>query len=235
MIQICIIYKNRFIRFGNEQTKKETFMSKAFVYTELQASIPFNKVPWQEIGAEILKQPGFINKTWLAGIETNSVGGFYEFDSIENAKKFVTSYFPKEAKKLGSAQTTRIFDGSSVEQASRFLNSMHFGGQLNKTIGAFVYTEVQISVPFEKAPWMQLNPVLKSQPGLLHKTWLSGYQNNSVGGFYAFDSVENAKKFAIDYFPKEAAGLNAGFTTRIFDAAIVKQASSALKSPFVTK
>jgi hypothetical protein len=97
---------------------------------------------------------------------------------------------------------------------------------------AFVYTEVQLSVPFDQAPWRELNPVLLEQPGLLNKTWLSGVGNNSVGGMYAFDTIENAQRFARDYFPTEAARLNAAFTTRIFDAAVVEEASRAMRSPF---
>ena len=30
---------------------------------------------------------------------------------------------------------------------------------------AFVYTEVQISIPFEQVPWRELDPLLKQQPG----------------------------------------------------------------------
>jgi hypothetical protein len=100
-----------------------------------------------------------------------------------------------------------------------------------KTTKAFVYTEVQISVPFDQAPWRDLNPVLKAQPGLLNKTWLSGDKNNSVGGFYEFDSLENARKFAYDYFPEEARKIGAAFTTRVFDGSITEEASRYLNSP----
>ncbi len=205
---------------------------KSFVYTELQISVPFAAGPWREINPALLKQPGFRNKTWLAGVGNQSLGGLYEFDSIENAEAFVTGYFPSEARKFGVAQTTRVFDGSVVEEASRYLNSMHFGGQLGQEPGAFVYTEAQISAPFADAPWRVMNPILKEQPGLLHKTWLSGVHTQSVGGFYAFDTIANATRFATDYFPTEAAGLNVAYTTRIFDASLVKDASRPLSSPF---
>lgn len=206
--------------------------AKAFVYTELQISLLFGDVPWAELNEEIRKQPGFVNKTWLSGIGTSSVGGFYEFDSVENAKRFVTGYFPAEACKFGVAQTTRVFDGSVVEEASRFLNSLHYGGTLGPEPAAFLYTEVQVSVPFDAAPWRAMNPVLKAQPGLLHKTWLSGADNYSAGGFYAFDTIANATRFATDYFPTEAAGLNAAYTTRQFDAGPVADASRAMASPY---
>jgi len=206
--------------------------NKAFVYSELQISVPFANGPWQQINPVLLQQPGFRNKTWLAGLENHSLGGLYEFDSIEHAKQFVTGYFPAEARKYGVAQTTRVFDGDVVEEASRYLNSMHFGGQLGPQPGAFVYTEAQISAPFDQAPWREMNPILKAQPGLLHKTWLSGIHTHSVGGFYAFDTIANATRFVTDYFPTETAGLNVAYTTRLFDARVVIEASKPLNSPF---
>ena len=205
---------------------------KAFVYTELQISVPFNDAPWKEVNISLLQQPGLINKTWLSGTTNNSLGGFYAFESIEDAQKFVTGYFPGEAKKFGVAQTTRIFNAEIVEEASRDMNSVHFGADLKQKPGAFVYTEVQVNVPFDQAPWKEINPGLKTQPGILAKTWLSGLHNNTLGGLYAFDTIENAKEFAISAFPQEAAGLNAAFYTRVFDASVVEEASRELRSPF---
>lgn len=206
-------------------------MAKAFVYTELQNALAFEDAPWRALNPVILRQPGFRNKTWLWGVN-QSVGGFYEFDSIDNAKTFVTDYFPGEARKFGVAQTTRVFDGDVVEEASRFLNSVHFGGVVTRRPGAFVYTEGQISAPFAEAPWREMNPVLKAQQGLLHKTWLSGVHTNSVGGFYAFDTLENATRFVTDYFPTETKQLNVAYTTRIFDAGPVEAASRETHSQF---
>jgi len=205
---------------------------KAFVYTELQISVPFTDAPWKDVNVSLLEQPGLINKTWLSGTTNNSLGGFYAFESIEDAQNFVTGYFPTEAKKFGVAQTTRIFNAEIVEEASRDMNSVHFGGEIDQKPGAFVYTEVQVNVPFEQAPWKEINPGLKAQPGILAKTWLSGLHNNTLGGLYAFDTIENANAFALTAFPKEAAGLNAAFYTRVFDASVVEAASKELSSPF---
>jgi len=55
---------------------------------------------------------------------------------------------------------------------------------------AFIYTELQISLLFSQAPWREVNPTLLQQPGILNKTWLAGVGNHSLGGFYAFDSIE---------------------------------------------
>ena len=206
---------------------------KAFVYTEIQASVPFEQAPWREINRALKEQDGILNKTWLSGVNDLSVGGFYSFDSVENAQKFVTEYFPSETKSLGVAQRTLIFDAVAVEEASKEMDSVHFGAKNKQQPGAYVYTEVQLNaLPFDNAPWRALNPVLKQQEGILAKTWLSGLHTGTPGGLYAFDTIENAQKFAIDYFPTEAKQLNAAFTTRVFDANVVEEASREMNSPF---
>lgn len=206
----------------------------AFVYTEVQISVPFAEAPWKEVNAAIKSQPGFINKTWLSGVKTNSLGGIYTFDGVENAQKFVTGYFPKEAGGFGAAHNTRIFDANTVKDASVDMGSPHFGVAPAQKPGAFVYTEVQISVPFEKAPWRDRNPVLKQQSGLIAKTWLSGLHTNTLGGIDAFDTLENATAFALEAFPQTAAKMNAAFYTRVFDASLTEAASRDMNSPFYT-
>ncbi len=205
---------------------------EAFVYTEVQLSVPFSDAPWQAISDAIRQQPGFISKTWLSGLGNNSVGGFYSFDSIENAQKFVTGYFPGEARGLNAAHNTALFDATVVKEASLDLDSVHFGVTPRQKPGAFVYTQVQVSLPFDKAPWQARNPVLRQQPGLLAKTWLSGLHTNTLGGLDAFDTVENAQKFALNAFPAAAAGMKAAFYTRVFDASVTEEASRYLNSPF---
>lgn len=205
---------------------------EAFVYTEVQISVPFEKAPWQKINEAIKKQPGFLNKTWLSGISTNTLGGIYSFDTIDNARKFVTGYFPAEAAGFGAAHNTRIFDAVVSREASIDMASPHYGVKPAKQATAYVYTEVQVDIPFSKVPWKDRNPVLKKQKGLIAKTWLSGLNTNTVGGIDAFDTMENAKEFALNTFPGVAKKMNAAFYTRIFDGAIVEQASRDMKSPF---
>lgn len=217
---------------AQQSPKEKAMSSKAFVYTEVQISVPFDKAPWKQVNDAIKKQPGFINKTWLSGVNTNSLGGIYSFDSIENAQKFVTGYFPEEAGGFGAAHNTRIFDASVVKDASIDLNSPHFGAIPSQKPGAFVYTEVQVNLPFEKAPWKDRNPVLKQQQGLLAKTWLSGLHTNTIGGIDAFDTLENARTFALNAFPQTAKKMNAAFYTRVFDASQTEEASRDMYSPF---
>jgi len=199
---------------------------KAYVYTELQFAPVFQDVPWEDMNPNLKKIPGLLSKTWLSGTD-NSPGGFYVFDTIEHAQNFVRDVFPKEAASFGVAQTTRIFDAEQTEKASRDMGSVYYFGPNGQEPGAFVYTEVQINaLPFDqKVNWLERNPVLKTQPGLLSKTWLSGQNTGTVGGFYAFDSLENAKKFAIEVFPESIKDLNAAFYTRVFDANITRNAS----------
>ena len=123
----CLIAPSTFAQTGEP---------KAFVYTELQLSAPFESIPWQNFNTSIKQQPGFINKTWLSGISNNSVGGFYSFDSIENAQKFVTDYFPNEANGLGVAQTTHVFNataGADADAGSR-LNLRNINGSIDPEI-----------------------------------------------------------------------------------------------------
>ncbi len=207
---------------------------QAFVYTELQKSVPFEPSAFQDFTDALQRQPGFIDKTWLAGVGNQSLGGFYTFARFDDALTFANQSFPALAKQLGVAQTSLVFDRKVVEEASIAMNSPHFGQPLPQAPGAFVYTEVQLSVPFADAPWRQLNPVLQQQPGLLAKTWLSGHQSGTVGGFYAFADIASAQRFATDYFPGEAQALNAAYTTRIFDAALVGEASRQRNSPYFT-
>jgi len=101
-------------------------------------------------------------------------------------------------------------------------------------IKAYVYVEAQVSVPFEDYPWNKDNPDIRKQPGFISKTWLSGFDNNSIGGFYAFDSIENAKKYTTGFMLEKAKKLNIGITTRIFSAERVEEASREMESPFYT-
>ena len=101
-------------------------MIKAFVYVETQVSVPFEEYAWSDDNINIRKQPGFISKTWLSGTDDNSISGFYAFDSIENAKKYVTGFMSKKASKLNIGLTTRVFSADRVEEASSKMNSPFF-------------------------------------------------------------------------------------------------------------
>ncbi len=101
-------------------------MGKTFLYTEIQASVPFEHFDWREANSPLKAVPGLIRKTWLSGLGTSSLGGFYEFDTAEHALAFAEGPFADEARRAGAAATTRLFDGEVVEGASRDLRSPYY-------------------------------------------------------------------------------------------------------------
>jgi hypothetical protein len=98
-------------------------MSKTYLYAEIQVAIPFATIDWPSINESMKKEKGLVSKTWLSGIGTHSIGGFYEFDSLENAKAYATGYLAAAATALGGTLSVKLFDGNIVEAASRGMNS----------------------------------------------------------------------------------------------------------------
>ncbi|MDQ0834296.1 hypothetical protein QF032_006140 [Streptomyces achromogenes] len=101
-------------------------MGKTFLYTEIQAAVPFEQFDWHQVNVALKTAPGLIRKTWLSGIGTHTIGGFYEFDSAENALAFAQGPFAEEARRAGAPATTRLFDGDIVKAASIDLNSPYY-------------------------------------------------------------------------------------------------------------
>jgi hypothetical protein len=101
-------------------------MGKTFLYTEIQAAVPFDQFGWHQVNVALKTAPGLIRKTWLSGIGTHTIGGFYEFDSAENALAFAQGPFAEEARRAGAPATTRLFDGDIVKDASVDLNSPYY-------------------------------------------------------------------------------------------------------------
>jgi hypothetical protein len=98
-------------------------VSKVFVYAEYQASIPFSEIDWVPINHDMKKFPGLKSKTWLSAINTNQVGGFYEFDSVENAQNYIENLLIPFAKQVNGNLTVKLFDGDVTKKASIGMNS----------------------------------------------------------------------------------------------------------------
>jgi len=104
---------------------------KVFLYGEFQTAVPsFTKELWGYVNEQLKSVKGLMCKTWLIGIGTNTVGGFYEFDSIENARGFATGLYAEQAKYANASLTVKIFDGDIAEEASRDMNSPHYKRQI---------------------------------------------------------------------------------------------------------
>lgn len=102
-------------------------MAKVFLYGEFQTSVPeFTKELWGPVNTDLKNVPGLIRKTWLSGIGTHTVGGFYEFDSEEHARAFATGLYAEQAKYAGASLTVKLFDGEMTEEASRDMRSPHY-------------------------------------------------------------------------------------------------------------
>ena len=100
---------------------------KVFLYGEFQMSVvPFTEEVWRPINEELKAVPGLIRKTWTIGLNTNTVGGFYEFDSEVNARAFATGLYAEQARRVGASLTVKLFDGEIGEAASRDMKSPHY-------------------------------------------------------------------------------------------------------------
>ena len=98
----------------------------------------------------------------------------------------------------------------------------------------FLYAEFQVSVPFSEGVWREANPTMHTVPGLLSKTWLSGINTHSVGGFYEFDSVQNARDYAVGILADFANAAGASLTVKLLDGDVVAEASKDMGSPYFT-
>jgi len=98
-------------------------MSNIFLYAEYQTSTNFSDVNWNEINAEMKKFRGLISKTWLSGVNTGTVGGFYEFKNQTDAQAYIDELLIPFTKQIGGNLTVKLFDGEIVKEASLGMNS----------------------------------------------------------------------------------------------------------------
>ncbi|WP_020683995.1 YdhR family protein [Marinobacterium rhizophilum] len=100
--------------------------SRVFLYAEFQISASFTEDLWQDVNTAMHTVLGLRNKTWLSGINSHSVGGFYEFDSIQNARAYAEGMLSDLAKTVNASLSVKLFDGDVVAEASRGMNSPYF-------------------------------------------------------------------------------------------------------------
>ncbi len=109
-------------------------LKKVFLYAEIQVAIPFNEIDWAAINTAMKKEKGLKSKTWLSGINTNTIGGFYEFDSLENAKAYAEGYLAAAARQIGGSLSVKLFDGDVTAEASRGIWSPFYEKAKQKTL-----------------------------------------------------------------------------------------------------
>ena len=103
---------------------------------------------------------------------------------------------------------------------------------MTATPKVFLYAEFQVSAPFGEAVWSNANPAMQNITGLLSKTWLSGINTNTVGGFYAFDTEANARAYAQGRLADFANAAGGSLTVKLFDGESTEKASRGMRSPF---
>jgi hypothetical protein len=91
---------------------------KVFLYAEFQVAIPFDQIDWQPINVEMKKYAGLKSKTWLSGINNQTVGGFYEFDSIDNAQTYIDGLLIPFVKQVNGNLSVKLFDGDITANAN---------------------------------------------------------------------------------------------------------------------
>lgn len=211
-------------------------MNPIYLYAEVQASVPFANAPWKQFNPQMKKEPGLLRKTWLSGLSTNTVGGIYEFDTLENARAYVANYLSGEAAGVGGVGSlaTRFYESAPTREASLEMQSPWLT-PITQPRGkgrVFIFNDMHWTAPFSEVPFRELNQKLKQQPGLLTKQWLSGVNTQSVAGFYEFDSKENALAFSFGMFAEECRKLGVTANVKLFDADIVEAASRDMGSPY---
>ncbi len=96
---------------------------KIFLYAEYQVSVPFEQIDWASVGTEMKKFEGLKSKTWLSGINNHTVGGFYEFSSLDSAQKYIDELLIPFTKKINGNLSVKLFNGDVVTDGCKDMNS----------------------------------------------------------------------------------------------------------------
>ena len=99
---------------------------KVFLYAEFQASIPFENIDWEPVNVQMKEFAGLKSKTWLSGLSNNSLGGFYEFDSVENAQNYIDNLLIPFTREIEANLTVKLFNGDVVADASKGMDSPYY-------------------------------------------------------------------------------------------------------------
>jgi len=93
-------------------------LGKVFLYAEYQVSLPFSQIDWEPVNHEMKKFKGLKSKTWLSGLNTHTVGGFYEFDSVGNAQAYIDALLVPFSRQINGNLSVKLFDGDATRLAN---------------------------------------------------------------------------------------------------------------------
>jgi len=83
--------------------------NRVFLYAEFPSVRTLSEGVWREPIPPCTPCRDLRSKTWLSGINTHSVGGFYEFDSVQNARTYAVGMLADFAKAAGASLTVKLF------------------------------------------------------------------------------------------------------------------------------
>ena len=127
------------------------------------------------------------------------------------------------------SECSPIDSGTDEENEQELLDDKDYDEEI---VGVYLHVEYPVSIPFEKFPWSDANPKMKQYDGLLSKTWLSGLDNNSIGGFYEFDTRQNAQNYIDNHLIAVGKKLGVEGVYKMYNKTVTKQASIGMNSPF---
>ena len=101
-----------------------------FLYVELGQAKFFKDVDWKEINHGMKQYDGLLSKTYLQGLDDQSLGGFYHFDCRMNAEKYIAGFLKPLAKRSNITLTCKLFETNLTREASKEMNSPFFKSKL---------------------------------------------------------------------------------------------------------
>ena len=105
----------------------QRYFSGVYLHVEFPTFIPMDELDWKQINVEMRKYQGLISKTWLSGINNDTVGGFYEFETKENAENYVENYLKKITEEtLNVKGKYTIYSKDATKKQSIEMNSPYF-------------------------------------------------------------------------------------------------------------
>ena len=102
-----LIFRKVIINNGDIQTPNRGVILKVFFHFK-RFSFKVNKILSLIPIPFIIAQPGFKSKTWMTGKETDTFYGLYEWDTLENAERYLDSLPLKLMKKRAIPETLKF-------------------------------------------------------------------------------------------------------------------------------
>jgi hypothetical protein len=95
----------------------------------------------------------------------------------------------------------------------------------------FLYAKIQVSVPLREVDWPSIN-IERKRTRSEEQDMAERDRQNTIGGLYEFDLLENARAYAEGYLARAAKKLGGSLTVKLFDGDVTEEASRGIRSPY---